>query len=235
MKEPVDIYLDSADTSQWALPAGCPPVVGVTTNPSLVFQAGLPVNLASYERLVRAAGAVGMAQIMVQLPGNDIQMAGAWVHKLQVTAAQERVQLTIKLPCHPAWTACIAAVQAMQQAVLLTGLSNAVQLLWAQSMHADFVAPYVGRLAADSSHGGRDVWALMQACLAAQNCGSPNRGPKLLAASIKSPDVLARLMGMGAAAVTLPPASLIAWSHDSVTDAAMAQFERDILASQALG
>ncbi len=231
----MDIYLDSADTSQWALPAGCPPVVGVTTNPSLVFQAGLPVILASYERLVRAAGAVGMAQIMVQLPGNDIQMACAWVQKLQVTAAQERVQLTIKLPCHPAWTACIAAVQAMQQAVLLTGLSNAVQLLWAQSMKADFVAPYVGRLAADSSQGGRDVWALMQACVAAQTAELPHPGPKLLAASIKSPDVLARLMGMGAAAVTLPPASLIAWSHDSVTDAAMARFERDILASQALG
>ena len=44
-KEFVDVYLDSADVSQWALPPGCPPVVGVTTNPSLVFQVGLRVNL----------------------------------------------------------------------------------------------------------------------------------------------------------------------------------------------
>ena len=42
-------------------------------------------------------------------------------------------------------------------------------------------------------------------------------------------------MAMGAAAVTLPPNSLIAWSQDTVTDAAMAQFERDMVASQALG
>jgi transaldolase len=39
-------YLDSADARQWALPAGCPQVQGVTTNPTLVMQAGLPVSLS---------------------------------------------------------------------------------------------------------------------------------------------------------------------------------------------
>ena len=231
----MDIYIDSADISQWALPAGCPPVVGVTTNPSLVFQAGLPVNLTSYERLVQGAAAAGMAHIMVQLPSNNIAAAHEWVRQLQSVASREGIRLTIKLPCHPSWTACIQAVKAMQQSVLLTGLSNAVQLLWAQAMQADFVAPYLGRLAADSSQGGRDVWALMRACVAAQQSQGPHAGPQLLAASIKSPDVLSQLMGMGAAAVTLPPASLIAWSQDAVTNAAMAQFDRDIAASQSLG
>ena len=36
----------------------------------------------------------------------------------------------------------------------------------------------------------------------------------LLAASIKSPEVLTRLIACGAAAVTLPPASLMAWAGD---------------------
>ena len=230
----MDIYLDCADSSQWTLPAGCPPVVGVTTNPSLVFQAGLSVSLTTYRRLVDAAGAHGMAQLMVQLPSADVRQARAWVGDLQARAAKAGVQLTIKLPCQPAWLECIRAVQSMQQPVLLTGLSNAVQLLWAQSLGVDFVAPYVGRLAADTVNGGRDVWALMQACVAAQNSAGAKAGPKLLAASIKSPDVLSRLMGLGAAAVTLPPASLIAWSQDAITDAAVAQFERDTVASQAL-
>jgi hypothetical protein len=56
-------------------------------------------------------------------------------------------------------------------------------------------------------------------------------GPALLAASVKSPDVLARLMACGAAAVTLPPASLLAWAGDALTDAAIAQFDRDTAAS----
>ena len=230
----MDIYLDCADSAQWTLPAGCPPVVGVTTNPSLVFQTGLSVTLATYERLIHAASAHGMAQLMVQLPSADVAQAQAWVAALQNTAAKAGVQLTIKLPCLAGWLPCIQAVQALDQAVLLTGLSNPVQLLWAQSLGVDYVAPYVGRLAADTANGGRDVWALMQACVVAQNSAMPKAGPKLLAASIKSPDVLSRLFALGAAAVTLPPASLVAWSHDAVTDAAVAQFERDIAASLTL-
>jgi transaldolase len=97
------------------------------------------------------------------------------------------------------------------------------------------VAPYVGRLAAD----GRDVWALMDACVAVQGQGKvqglgQGQGPALLAASIKSPDVLARLLACGAAAATLPPASLIAWSRDALTQTALEQFDRDVAASLSL-
>jgi transaldolase len=110
----------------------------------------------------------------------------------------------------------------VEQPILLTGLSNPVQLLWAHSLKAQYVAPYIGRLAND----GRDVWALMEACVAMQT-----NGPQLLAASIKTPEVLAKLIACGAAAATLPPASLVAWSGDALTDTAIAQFERDIASS----
>ena len=221
----MNIYLDSAQVSAWALPAGCPAIQGVTTNPSLVYQAGLPVTLATYERLLQAAGDHGLTELMLQLPASDPAQAVQWVAHLREVAAKAGVQLTIKLPCHPDWLPCINAVQQTGQAVLLTGLSNPVQLLWAQSLKVAFVAPYVGRLVAD----GRDVWTLMDACVAVQA-----NGPALLAASIKSPEVLARLMACGAAAVTLPPASLIAWAGDALTDTAMAQFDRDVAASLTL-
>lgn len=220
------IYLDSAQVASWTLPAGCPAVQGVTTNPSLVFQAGLPVTLASYLTLLQAAADHGFAELMLQLPSSDLGEAARWLDALRSAADKARVELTIKLPCAAEWEACIRLVQQSGQAILLTGLSNPVQLLWARDMQAQYVAPYVGRLAND----GRNVWALMQACVALQP-----RGPKLLAASIKSPEVLAQLMGMGAAAVTLPPASLVAWSTDALTQAAMAQFEHDTQASLAFG
>ncbi|MFM2051817.1 MAG: Fructose-6-phosphate aldolase 1 [Pseudomonadota bacterium] len=220
------IYLDSAQVASWALPAGCPPVCGVTTNPTLVFQAGLPVTLPTYLHLLQAAADHGMAELMLQLPSPDANQATEWHTALQAKAAALKIALTIKLPCHPDWLPCIHAMQAAEQPILLTGLSSPVQLLWAQSLKAAYVAPYIGRLATD----GRDVWALMEACVAVQT-----NGPALLAASIKSPDVLAKLMACGAAAATLPPASLVAWAGDALTNAAMAQFERDIAASLALG
>jgi len=221
------IYLDSADVKSWQLPAGCPAVQGVTTNPSLVHQAGLPVTLPAYLELIDAAAAHGMAELMLQLPSGELETALAWLDALRRHADRRGVLLTIKLPCHPDWQACIAAVAAQQQAFLLTGLSNAVQLLWARERGARWVAPYVGRLAND----GRDIAALLTACVRVQDSG----GPALLAASIKSADVLAQLVAVGAAALTLPPASLIAWSRDALTDAAMAQFARDVDASRARG
>lgn len=220
------VFLDSAVASSWALPAGCPPVQGVTTNPTLVLQAGLPVSLPSYQNLLRAVSDAGLAELMLQLPRPDVGEALQWLEVLQATASERNVRLTIKLPCHPDWLECIQAVQAQNQAILLTGLSNPVQLLWAQGLKAQYVAPYIGRLVAD----GRDVWPLMQACVQVQKEG----GPALLAASIKSPEVLSQLMAYGTAAVTLPPASLLAWAGDALTDAAMAQFERDVLASLSL-
>jgi transaldolase len=219
------VFLDSAVASSWALPAGCPAVLGVTTNPTLVLQAGLPVTLATYTGLLHAVADAGLAELMLQLPRPDVNDARRWLDTLQGTAAGTQVKLTIKLPCHPDWLACIKAVQATGQDILLTGLSNPVQLLWAQTLKATYVAPYIGRLTAD----GRDVWPFIRACVALQP-----EGPALLAASIKSPDVLTQLIASGAAAVTLPPASLAAWAGDALTDAAMAQFGRDVAASALL-
>lgn len=218
------IYLDSARVDSWTLPAGCPSVCGVTTNPTLVHQAGLAVTLDSYEALVMAVGAHGLAELMLQLPMTEPSEALRWQTRLRARAQAAGVQLTIKLPCRADWSPVIDLMRQAGQPVLLTGLSNPVQLLWARSLGAAFVAPYVGRLVAD----GRDVWSLMQACVALQR----DDGPALLAASIKSPEVLARLIGCGAPAVTLPPESLVAWSGDSLTDAAIHQFEHDTAASQ---
>ena len=135
------IYLDSAQINSWKLPAGCPAIQGVTTNPSLVFQAGLPVNLATYLQLIQTAADHGFAELMLQLPTNDATLALQWLDQLRPAAETASVRITIKLPCHPDWLPTIAAVQAKGQPILLTGLSNPVQLLWAKSLKAAFVAP----------------------------------------------------------------------------------------------
>lgn len=217
-------YLDSADARQWALPAGCPPVQGVTTNPTLVMQAGLPVSLVGYLQLVAQAGEARLPELMLQLPRTDAGEAAQWLEVLLPAAVQARVRLTIKLPCHPDWQPVLREVQAWGVPTLLTGLSNPVQLLWAKSQGAHYVAPYVGRLQAD----GRDVWALIGACVALQADGL-----QLLAASIKSADVLSRLVACGAHAVTVRPEFAASLATDSLTLSAMAQFDQDVNASLA--
>lgn len=219
------LYLDSADARQWALPAGCPPVQGVTTNPTLVLKAGLPVSLAGYLHLVAQAGAARMPELMLQLPSPVVGEAAPWLDALVPAAAQAQVALTFKLPCHPDWQALLAQVQARGLPTLLTGLANPVQLLWAKAQAATYVAPYVGRLQAD----GRDVWPLIEACVAMQAGGL-----RLLAASIHSADVLSRLIACGAHAVTVRPEFAVTLASDPLTLAAMAQFAQDVQASQRL-
>jgi len=188
------------------------------------MQAGLPVSLPGYLHLVAQAGEARMPELMLQLPHADVSGAAHWLGALLPAAEQARVRLTFKLPCHPDWQAVLHEVQARGVPTLVTGLSNPMQLLWAQAQGASFVAPYVGRLQAD----GRDVWSLIEACVAIQA-----HGPQLLAASIKSADVLSRLMAAGAHAVTLRPELAIQLATDPMTLAAMAQFDRDVLTSQA--
>ena len=216
-------YLDSADASQWTLPAGCPPVQGVTTNPTLFMQAGLPVSLMGYSRLVAQAGEARIPELMLQLPRADVGEAAQWLEVLLPAAVQARVRLTIKLPCHPDWQPVLREVQAWGVPTLLTGLSNPMQLLWARAQGAHFVAPYVGRLQAD----GRDLWSLIEACVAVQADGL-----QLLAASIKSAYVLSRLIAVGAHAVTVRPDFAASLATDPLTLAAMAQFDQDVQTSQ---
>lgn len=217
------LFIDSADAAQWSLAPGAPVVAGITTNPSLVYQAGVAVSLEGYQALITSAQAAGVSKLMVQVPSNNVQDNQTLAGALAQYAQYAGVHLTIKLPCDPAWQASVQAVQALDLDVLLTGLSNPMQLMWAQHMGVQWVAPYVSRLEAV----GRDVWALMQACVRVQQAG----GPALLAASVKSGDTLAKLMASGAAAVTLKPAFINELCTDAVTQQAVAQFDQDTAAS----
>ncbi len=217
------LYLDSADPTQWQTRAGLPTVSGVTTNPTLVHRSGQAVSLVTYLKLLEAAGRQHLPELMVQLPNPDHREAEDYLKQLVPAADKLGVRLTIKLPCHPQWEDVIAVVQGKGLPFLLTGLANPVQLLWAVDQQARWVAPYVGRL----SEAGRDVWALLQACVEVQA-----QGTLLLAASIRNADVLARVMALGAAAVTIPPALAQALCEDELTRRAVEQFAKDVQASQ---
>jgi hypothetical protein len=128
------LYIDSAAHREWKLPPGCPAPHGVTTNPTLVLRAGLPVSLPSYLRLLAQAGDYGLPELMLQLPYADLRQGLVWLDALQAAAARAGVHVTIKLPCYADWEPLMRAVRARDVPVLLTGVANPVQLLWATQM-----------------------------------------------------------------------------------------------------
>jgi len=211
----MQIYLDTARPSDWSPRPGWPHIAGATTNPTLVRQAGLQTRLTDLQTLVEAAAERKLPALMLQLPNPEPTQVLDWAEALLDTSAG-RVELTFKLPCEPTWQAALKALKKLPAQVLLTALANPVQLLWARDHGADYVAPYLGRLA----EAGRDVWPLVEACIAIQK----NGGPALLAASIRSAEVLNGLIARGAAAATVNPSLLDALARDEFTDAAVAGF-----------
>lgn len=209
------LFLDSADSRQWELPSGCPPIHGITTNPALILDARLPVTLDTY--LAMIADAVRcVPEIMLQLPRPNAREAREWLGHLSGAAGTAGIKLTIKLPCHADWLPVINEVHEAGLPLLLTGLSNPMQLLWAKSQRAQYVAPYFGRIEAE----GREIECLAHACIALQA-----EGLQLLAASIREADLLSRLIGWGAYAATIKPEFAAGLASDPITDAAITNFD----------
>ncbi len=226
----MQLYLDTAVVADWQLPAGCAPIAGVTTNPTLIREAGLALTLATYQHLIEQALALKLPALMLQLPSANPAHALTWANSLASLAPLTALQpgaaglaLTFKLPCHPDWQACHTELKRQGYATLFTGVSNPMQLLWAQAQGADWVAPYLSRMEA----GGRSAQAFIEACCAVQFAG----GPKLMAASVKKSEMLSALIAAGAAAATIKPEFATSMAHDAMTHAAMAQFDADIAAS----
>lgn len=218
------IYLDTADPKRWSLPEGCPPLQGVTTNPTLIHRAGFPVTLETYRYLLCQAGIYRVPELMLQAPRPDPDETAAWLAALLPAAAASRTRLVIKVPCHPEWTCVIDRLRQLDVPILLTGLSNPIQLLWAQSVGADYVAPYLGRIEGK----GQDPWPLVEACVRVQDSGV-----KLVAASIRNTETLTRLLALGSYSATLQPGFIAERVIDAVTLEAIAQFNEDI--AQSLG
>ncbi len=216
------IYLDTADPTHWELPEGCPPIHGVTTNPTLIHRAGFPVSLESYRFLVHQAGERRIPELMLQAPRPDADEIAAWLDELLPAAALSRTRLVIKVPCHPEWNPVIKTLRQLDIPFLLTGLSNPIQLLWAKSIGADYVAPYLGRI----ETRGQSPWPLVEACIRLQD-----HGVKLVAASIRNVDTLARLVALGSYSATLQPDFIKSLVLDDVTLEAIAQFNDDITKS----
>ena len=216
------IYLDTAEVTLWKLPEGCPPLQGVTTNPTLIHRAGLPVSLETYRYLVHQAGIRHLPELMLQAPRPDPEEMSAWLETLLPAAAISRTKLIIKVPCHPGWGSVIQRLRQLDVPILLTGLSNPIQLLWARSVGADYVAPYLGRIEAK----GQNPWPLVEACIRLQESGV-----KLVAASIRNTETLTRLLALGSYSATLQPRFIEAHVLDEITLEAIDQFNDDIVKS----
>ena len=209
------LFLDSADPQAWRewLPSGL--FHGITTNPTLLKRAGQPCDLATLRGLSQEALGHGVQELHLQAWGSDLLSCGRALADL----APERIW--IKLPITRLGLEAAQGLLADGLKVTFTACYEPAQVLAAIAIGADYIAPYLGRI----SDLGRDGHAeLIRMQRAVDGLGASLR---LLVASLRSPDDLARLAAEGLNTFTISPAIADALFRVEATEAAAQQFELD--------
>jgi len=208
------LFLDSADPQAWRqwLPSGL--FRGITTNPTLLRRAGQPCSLEGLERLCGQALELGAQELHLQAWGADLMGCG------RALAALAPGRIWVKLPITRAGADAARSLIAEGHAITFTACYEPAQVLLAAALGAEYIAPYLGRIG-DLGCDGHGELVRMQRCVV--GVGSPLR---LLVASLRSPDDLARLAAEGLDSFTISPAIAAALFAVEPTKAAAAQFER---------
>ena len=211
------LFLDSAERAAWQrwLPTGL--FAGVTTNPTLLRRADMPCTVPALGELAREAVALGAGELHLQAWGNSPE--AIWECGKMLAAIDHRV--CVKVPLTAAGVQAAHVLIGESVRVTLTACFDASQVLPAIALGADYIAPYLGRIN-DSGRDGMAEIITMQRAVEAQQSGL-----RVLVASLRVPQELAKLVAAGLQTFTVSPALAEALLAHAQTAAAMAQFEAD--------
>lgn len=182
------IYLDSADLDHARQAQQLGFVVGITTNPALVAQAGRPGM-----EIVRDLLPLTDGYVFYQVIGESVE---ARLAEAREASRIDPARVMIKIPATTDNLAMAAELVSGGVLCALTAVSAASQAYLSAMAGATFAIPYVNRLTRQLGDG----LAVVRACKAAVE-GSETR---VLAASLKSPDEVMDSIYAGADDVTLP-------------------------------
>lgn len=210
------LYIDSSDRAAWArfLPTGL--FYGVTTNPKLLQQLGLPSSVENLAGLAGAAFELGAQEIHLQVWGGET--AAMLAVGRELAAVDERV--SVKVPITPA--GLHAARQLIDEGarVTLTAVHAAVQMLPVIALGAAYAAPYMGRMSDAGLNGPGEVIAMQRMI---DHLKSPTR---LLVASIRELPDLVTLAQNGVDTFTLLPPLVEEMLNNPLTMQAAEDFEQ---------
>ena len=207
------IFLDTADTDLIAKHYNTGLIDGITTNPTLIMKSG-----RNPEDVYRELADNGLTDISMEVVG-DRQVMLDEGRRLSRDFGDVA---TIKVPCTPDGLRVCRMLSAEGIRVNVTLIFSPSQAILAAKAGAKYVSPFVGRVD-DNSFGGL--------CLIKDISNVFNKqmwfDTEILAASIRNVRDVGRAFEYGANVCTLPTGVFHKMYKHVLTDAGLAQFEKD--------
>ncbi len=209
----IELYLDTVDAEQVNRLNACLPIKGVTTNPTILANAGIGVSQALSE----------LAEI-IESPRFHVQVVSQSVDDMLMEAIEiDKLpfDMVVKIPATEVGLAAIKKIKKREIHVLATAIYSSQQGFLAALCGADYLAPYVNRMDTMGNDGVRVV-ADLQTMLTTYSLSC-----KLLPASFKNTLQAMDVMKLGVGAITLPvDVALHMITHPAVIPA-IEQFNQD--------
>jgi transaldolase len=205
-------FVDTADVAAIAELNDLGMVDGVTTNPSIILKSGRNILEVTKEICSIVSGPVSAE--VVATKAEDMIAEG---RKLAEIASN----ITVKVPLTWDGLRACKVLSGEGRMVNVTLCFSANQALIAAKAGATFISPFVGRLDDINMDGMELISDIRQIY---DNYGFDTQ---ILAASIRTVNHITQCALVGADVITAPPSVIKALANHPLTDAGLAQFEKD--------
>ena len=206
------IFLDTADTETIRNYFATGLIDGVTTNPTLIMRSG-----RKPDDVYQEIKDIGLQDISMEVVGTDFQMMTEGRRLFEKFGEVA----TIKVPCTKDGLFACKVLSEEGIRVNVTLIFSAAQAILSAKAGAAYVSPFVGRCD-DNSIAGTEVVRSISGVYCQQGIRT-----RVLAASIRDVYKVTRSFYNGAHVVTMPPSVFEKMYNHVLTDAGLAQFDKD--------
>ena len=207
------IFLDTADYDAISMRYDTGLLDGVTTNPSLIKKSG--------EDPFEAIKKISESFPTLQSISAEVVADMACDMVEQAKPFMELDNVTIKVPCTVEGLRACRQLRDLGATVNVTLIFSAAQAVLAAKAGATYVSPFVGRLT-DNGFDGLDLIKTIYDIYVKDGCRT-----EILAASVRSPEVVALCYREGSDIVTMPPGVFDRMYESVLTREGLAIFQKD--------
>jgi len=209
----IELYLDTVDVEQVSRLHASMPVKGITTNPTILANAGVGVTQALSELTEIINDGRFHVQVISQTVENIVDEA--------IELDRLLFDMVVKIPATEVGLAAIKIVKNCGIQVLATAIYSSQQGFLAALCGADYLAPYVNRMDTMGGNGVAVVAELQQLIdINDLNC-------KVLPASFKNTLQVMDVMKLGVGAITLPVDVAVQMISHPAVEPAVQKFDQD--------